>query len=102
MQNALELKAMSLRLYKYLCDEIVGSENIVRYKRLYCKLHDDILIYYDSEIISSGSKAEGVDLPGSDIDIMLLLKTWEAHEIKPDNKKKSLYLTQRMLYQDLN
>lgn len=86
MQNALELKAMSLRLYKYLCDEIVGSENIVRYKRLYCKLHDDILIYYDSEIISSGSKAEGVDLPGSDIDMMLLLKTWEAHEA--DNKKE--------------
>ncbi|XP_063411863.1 uncharacterized protein LOC134694746 [Mytilus trossulus] len=92
MQNALELKANSLRLYKYLCDEIVGSENIVRYKRLYCKLHDDVLNYYDSEIISSGSKAEGLDIPGSDIDMMLLLKTWEAHESKPDNKKEVIIL----------
>ncbi|XP_052080797.1 uncharacterized protein LOC127718787 [Mytilus californianus] len=92
MQYVLDLKAVSVSLYKYLCDEIIGSEKVVRYKRLYCKLHDDILDYSDSEFISSGRKAEGLDLPGSDVDMMFLFKTWEVYEVMPNNKEEVIIL----------
>ncbi|CAG2253866.1 unnamed protein product [Mytilus edulis] len=58
MYNQPELKSVSVQLYKFLCDEIVGSEKVIRYKRLYCKLHDDILNDSESAFISSGSSAE--------------------------------------------
>ncbi|CAC5416189.1 unnamed protein product [Mytilus coruscus] len=92
MHNQPELKAVSVRLYKYLCDEIVGSEKVVRYKRLYCKLHDDILTDSETALISSGSKAEGLDLPGSDIDIMLCSKISEVYEDEPKDKEDVIIL----------
>ncbi|CAG2224723.1 unnamed protein product [Mytilus edulis] len=94
MHNQPEMKAVSVRLYKYLCDEIVGSEKVVRYKRLYCKLHDEILYDSESELtcISSGSMAEGLNLPGSDIDIMLVLKTSEVYENKPEDEEDLIIL----------
>lgn len=78
MQNQLELETALVRLYKYLCEEVVGSENIVRYRRLYYNLHDELSNDNEYELISSGSKVEGLDLPGSDFDVMLLLKSWEV------------------------
>ncbi|CAC5391023.1 unnamed protein product [Mytilus coruscus] len=161
MQNQLELETVSVRLNKYLCEEVVGSENIVRYRRLYYKLHDDILsdihrefissgsktegfallkkaekssfpccptitadgnlisnsdflkliwsdfqigqeVNYklhddmlynrDYECISSGSRAEGLDLPGSNFDFMLLLKLWEIYKDKHKDKEDVLML----------
>ncbi|XP_052081082.1 uncharacterized protein LOC127719084 [Mytilus californianus] len=92
MQNQLELKAVSVRLYKYLCEEVVGSENIVRYRRLYYKIHDDISNNINFEFISSGSKAEGLDLPGSDFDLMFLLKFWEVYEYTPKDKEDVIML----------
>ncbi|XP_052080392.1 uncharacterized protein LOC127718416 [Mytilus californianus] len=92
MHNQPELKAVSVRLYKYLCDEIVGCEKVVRYKRLYCKLHDDISNESDLEIISSGSTAEGLTLTGSDIDIMFRSKFCEVYEDEPRDEEDVIIL----------
>ncbi|XP_071128167.1 uncharacterized protein [Mytilus edulis] len=85
MQHELELKEVSVSLYKYMCENVVGSENVVRYRRLYCKLNDEIFDDSSYAIISSGSKAEGLDLPGSDYDIMFLAKNWLVYETKPND-----------------
>ncbi|XP_063411183.1 uncharacterized protein LOC134694118 [Mytilus trossulus] len=92
MHNQPEMKAVSVQLYKYLCDEIVGSEKVVRYKRLYCKLHDDLLNNSENAFIISGSMAEGLTLPGSDIDIMLLDKFCEVYENRPLHKEDVIIL----------
>ncbi|CAG2235554.1 unnamed protein product [Mytilus edulis] len=46
----------------------------------------------EAECISSGSKTEGLDLPGSDIDIMLLMKKLEVYENKPEDKEDVIIL----------
>ena len=51
-----------------LLDDVTGSEESVRIRQGYCKIHDcvkstnpdNVNVYY------TGSKAEGLDLPGSD------------------------------------
>lgn len=98
MQNQHEQMALSVRIYKYLCEEVVGTENIVRYRRFYFKLYDEISNENDHAFISSGSKAEGLDLPGSDFDLMLLIKLWEVYEDKPKNKQDFLMLDQVLHY----
>ncbi|XP_063406233.1 uncharacterized protein LOC134690187 [Mytilus trossulus] len=70
----------SLELYHYLCN-IVGSEVGVKTRR-------DIYTILDFvqngngvlTAISSGSKAEGLDLKGSDIDRMLVIKFFRVYE----------------------
>ena len=74
---------VSVKLYKYMCDEIVGSEKVVNYRRQFFNLYDDVLNYggdSDWYFISSGSKAEGLDLPGSDFDMMLINKNIHVYE----------------------
>ncbi|CAG2251523.1 unnamed protein product [Mytilus edulis] len=92
MQHELELKEVSVSLYKYMCEKVVGSENVVRYRRLYCKLNDEIFDDSSSAIISSGSKAEGLDLTGSDYDIMFLAKNWLVYETKPNDDEDVIVL----------
>lgn len=53
---------------------------------MYSKLHDDILNDINHEFIRSGSKAECLDLPGSDFDMMVLLKLCEAYEDKTEDE----------------
>ncbi|XP_052085904.1 uncharacterized protein LOC127723365 [Mytilus californianus] len=92
MQNTLEMEAYSIRLYQYMCDAVVGSEKTVRKRRLLYKLLDDISNEKQYSIISSGSKAEGLDLPGSDFDMMILMKEYEGYEDKPRDRKGVLIL----------
>lgn len=92
MQHELELKEVSVSLYKYMCEKLGGSANVVRYRRLYCKLNDEIFDDSSSAIISSGSKAEGLDLPGSDYDIMFLVKSWLVYETKPSDDEDVIVL----------
>jgi hypothetical protein len=52
-----------------MCDEIVGAEKVVHYRRQFFNVYDDVQNHTgDSQwhCISSGSKAEGLNLPGSD------------------------------------
>ena len=58
-------------LLSQLLDGVVGTEEMVRIRQDYCRIHDcirstgsNINIYY------TGSNAEGLDLPGSDEDFM--------------------------------
>ncbi|CAG2216719.1 unnamed protein product [Mytilus edulis] len=75
----------SLLFYKYLCHKI-GTQVDVRTRRLsfiICDIHNHPLkrnsFKYFPEI-SSGSRAEGLNLSGSDVDIMLIDNRFEVYE----------------------
>lgn len=77
----LEDKALSLQFYQCLCD-IVGSEEVVKTRRKILLALDNVM---ESEnegntYISSGSKAEGLDLQGSDYDVMIVDKEVGVYE----------------------
>ena len=65
---------VSVKLYKYVCDEVVGSEKVVSCRRQFFNVHDAVFNHcdYTWHVISSGSKAEGLNLPGSDFDVMCI------------------------------
>ncbi|XP_071143436.1 uncharacterized protein [Mytilus edulis] len=63
-------KNLSIQFYNYLCD-IIGSEEVVRTRRDIFTAKDICESTDDATCISSGSKAEGIDLKGSDYDEML-------------------------------
>ncbi|CAG2214924.1 unnamed protein product [Mytilus edulis] len=76
-----ELETASIELYQYMCNTLVGSEKIVRYRRLFFKLFDETWnTQRGFELISSGSKSEGLDLHGSDFDLMTLQKLFKVYE----------------------
>ena len=80
------MEDVSVKLYKYMCDEVIGSEKVVNYRRQFFNMYDDVFNHRgksDWHIISSGSKAEGLDLPGSDFDLMQVNK--EIHVYKFDD-----------------
>ena len=56
-----------------LLDDVTGSEEIVRLRQDYCKIRDCILSTNPDNVnrYYTGSKAEGLDLPGSDDDYMI-------------------------------
>lgn len=96
MQNQLEFKTVSVRLYKYMCEEVVGPKKIVRYRRLYYELHDDMMDKPYYEFISS------FDLPGSDFDTNYSGNYGKFMKIFLKTKKTFYCLTQIMLYQVLH
>ncbi|CAG2244491.1 unnamed protein product [Mytilus edulis] len=64
---------MSIWLYNYLCHNIVGSADYVRLIRLITASKDQIMSSRLSAThITSGSFGEGLELNGSDCDIMIL------------------------------
>ncbi|XP_071142017.1 uncharacterized protein [Mytilus edulis] len=65
-------KNLSLQFYYYLCD-IIGSEEVVRTRREIFSAKDIVDHKTLAACISSGSKAEGLDIKGSDYDQMILL-----------------------------
>ncbi|VDI24806.1 Hypothetical predicted protein [Mytilus galloprovincialis] len=86
---------ISRQIYQYMCDEIVGSEKVVKYRRLFFKVYEYVQNNFCSPskyIIPSGSKAEGLNLPGSDIDIMLISKKYIVYESKlqRDNARSTI------------
>ncbi|CAC5393318.1 unnamed protein product [Mytilus coruscus] len=72
-------RQLSLKTYQYLCN-IIGTEEVVKTRRrIYCAL-DSVLRISNFTVISSGSKAEGLDLKGSDYDQMFVLKYFQVYE----------------------
>ncbi|VDI01675.1 cyclic GMP-AMP synthase [Mytilus galloprovincialis] len=60
-------KTLSIKLYQYLCN-VVGSEEVVNTRRkIFCSI-DSFCRNSSYIIVSSGSKAEGIDFIGSDYD----------------------------------
>ena len=56
-----------------LLDDVTGTEESVKIRQDFCKIHDCIMSI-DPDIVNvyyTGSKAEGLDLPGSDDDYMI-------------------------------
>ena len=56
-----------------LLDNVTGSEEGVRIRQAFCKIHDCIksINRDNANVYYTGSKAEGLDLPGSDDDYMI-------------------------------
>ena len=54
-----------------LLDDVTGTEDIIRIRRDICKITDCILSIDGTNKYYTGSKAEGLDLPGSDDDFMM-------------------------------
>jgi hypothetical protein len=66
-----------------MCDEVVGSEKVVDYRRQFFNVLDDVYNHSGSNqwhYISSGSRAEGLNLPGSDYDVMHINKDINVYE----------------------
>ena len=62
----------STELYNYLCI-VCGSEQDVKTRRIFFKVLDRAFRFSTKwKVVNSGSKAEGLDLPGSDLDIMYI------------------------------
>ncbi|VDI01960.1 Hypothetical predicted protein [Mytilus galloprovincialis] len=74
-----EDKNLSLQFYDYLCN-IVGSEDVVRTRREIFTSKDLVENTTFATSISSGSKAEGLDLKGSDYDMMYLFNFVRVYE----------------------
>ncbi|CAG2226743.1 unnamed protein product [Mytilus edulis] len=92
MNNQRDLQAFSLKLCHYLSEFVVGSEKVVKYRRYFYKCFDDCMKGESLECISSGSKAEGLDLPGSDLDLMILYKDFVVSEKPGDDEDGSFIL----------
>ncbi|CAC5426035.1 unnamed protein product [Mytilus coruscus] len=75
-------RAESLRFYNYLCHKI-GTEKIVKARRLLFIIHD-AGAQSDFPQIGSGSKGEGLDLKGSDIDLMYIDPEFIVYESEKD------------------
>ena len=85
-------------LLSQLLDDAVGTEEMVRIRQDYCMIHDCIRstgnivnIYY------TGSKAEGLDLPGSDDDYMFDINKIHNMQII-QTEQDTLGATQRNLF----
>ncbi|XP_063411167.1 uncharacterized protein LOC134694103 [Mytilus trossulus] len=92
MDTQNDLQLLSVKLYHYLSDVVVGSEKVVKYRRYFYKCFDDTLILEDHRIISSGSKAEGLDLQGSDLDLMFRSHGYMVDEKLGNTKGNHLIL----------
>ena len=60
-------------LLSQLLDDVMGTEEMVQMRQDYCRIWDCIRSTIDTrndKCYFTGSKAEGLDLPGSDLDVM--------------------------------
>ncbi|CAC5406151.1 dinG [Mytilus coruscus] len=76
---SLKVKNLSLQFYNYLCD-MIGSQDVVRTRRNIFNVLDIVNTVDNAIFISSGSKAEGLDLKGSDYDQMHATKIFRVYE----------------------
>ncbi|CAC5407090.1 NIM1 [Mytilus coruscus] len=91
----LQDKNISLQFYKYLCD-IVGSKEVVRTRRYIFTAKDIVESNNSVTLVSSGSKAEGLDLKGSDYDQMIhpnVIRVYESlKDVQYDQSKLLLVM----------
>lgn len=70
---------VSLSLYHYMCKNIVGTENHVKTIRLMNTVGDNLYSDEGKVRITSGSFGEGLEMQGSDLDIMYVLTFIHVH-----------------------
>ncbi|CAC5372325.1 unnamed protein product [Mytilus coruscus] len=73
----------SLKFYHYLCQQI-GSEEVVRIRKLVLVIND---IGQKYNKITSGSKGEGLDLKGSDLNIMFIDGNFKVYESESESQE---------------
>ena len=78
-----------------LLDDVTGSEEAVMIRQDFCKIHDCIRSTYPNKVnvYYTGSKAEGLDLPGSDDDFMLDIN--EIYDIEVSESLQDLVRSTR-------
>ena len=74
----------------YLLDDVTGTEEMAKIRQDYCKIFDCItsINLESSNAYFTGSKAEGLDLPGSDIDNMFNIN--KSHNIEVSESTEEL------------
>ncbi|XP_071162530.1 cyclic GMP-AMP synthase-like receptor 1 [Mytilus edulis] len=77
-----EIKNASISLYDHLCQNIVGSEDHVKTLRIMNTVRDNLQSNKTFSFITSGSFGEGLEMRGSDLDIMVVRKQIEVFEDK--------------------
>ena len=70
----------SLSLYQFLCHHIVGSEETVKTKRTFNTIRDNMSVNEMLIQITSGSFGEGLEMEGSDVDIMYVVRDVYVYE----------------------
>ncbi|XP_071126630.1 uncharacterized protein [Mytilus edulis] len=89
-----ETKTISLALYRYMCQNIVGSENHVKNLRLINTVRDNMTSETFNTIITSGSFGEGLEMRGSDLDVMYVNEKKEVYEnVQTSLNSNVLYLS---------
>ncbi|CAC5406354.1 unnamed protein product [Mytilus coruscus] len=71
---------ISIALYRYLCQHIVGSEDHVKTIRLMNAVRDNVISNTIFTVITSGSFGEGLEMRGSDLDTMFVFKCFQVFE----------------------
>ena len=61
---------ISLSLYRYVCHHVVGSEEAVKTRRMFHTMGDNLFHNEVFSKITSGSSGEGLEMKGSDVDVM--------------------------------
>ncbi|CAC5355680.1 unnamed protein product [Mytilus coruscus] len=75
---------LSTELYRYMCQNIVGTEDHVKQIRLLNAVRDNLSSFGEKIVITSGSFGEGLHMRGSDFDIMYLYRNIENSVLIPD------------------
>jgi tetratricopeptide (TPR) repeat protein len=70
----------SLSLYQFLCHHIVGSEETVKTKRTFNTIRDNLSASEKLIQITSGSFGEGLEMKGSDVDMMHVVRDVRVYE----------------------
>ncbi|XP_063416235.1 uncharacterized protein LOC134697879 [Mytilus trossulus] len=73
-------KNESIALYRYLCQNIVGTEEHVKTVRMLNTIRDNLSYDQETATITSGSRGEGIEMKGSDLDIMRTIRYIEVCE----------------------
>ena len=71
---------MSLSLYQFVCHHIVGSEETVKTKRTFNTIRDYLSTKQGLVQITSGSFGEGLEMKGSDVDMMFVYSHVHVYE----------------------
>ncbi|XP_052083053.1 uncharacterized protein LOC127720503 [Mytilus californianus] len=85
---------ISLALYRYLCQHIVGTEDHVKRIRMMNAVKDRMDSTKNITFITSGSFGEGLQMRGSDLDVMYLDTRFEVFEdVKPRFNPNKIYFS---------
>ena len=71
---------ISVSLYQFVCHHIVGSEEVVKTKRTFITIRDNMSMGANIIQITSGSFGEGLEMQGSDLDLMVVFSFAHVYE----------------------